>query len=46
MFGLLWFSGIKFDETSVRDIGWSYVILIVCIILIVRAILLMRKDWK
>lgn len=37
MLALLWFSGINGD-TSMRDIGWSYVFIIVAIIVAIKTV--------
>lgn len=43
--GLLWWDGITWD-TPLRDIGWTYIVLLVLGAMLVRALRELRKLWK
>jgi hypothetical protein len=43
MFALLWFSGIG-DDTSMRDIGWTYVFIILGLVFIVVQVRKLIKE--
>lgn len=44
MTGLLWWSGIGW-HTQIRDIGWTWVLLVVAVIVLVVATVQLVREW-
>ena len=42
---LLWWGGIT-PDTSIRDIGWTYVLIVVLLAVLARALWNLRRIWR